>query len=103
MYGSTLWASVRGITAELDGEVVGIAGLAYAKPIQCFSVIKDELKNRPRDIVRAAKLVREMLDESPLPVYATPDVDAPTACKFLTHIGFVPLSDGEYEWPKQYQ
>ena len=87
-YGFGFPYSVRGFAAEHDGEVVGVAGIMYSKPPQCFSKLDDIVKNFPRSVVVAMRVIRELLDRQTVPVYATPDKDEPTANKFLKHVGF---------------
>ena len=103
MYGRTVWASMRGFTAELEGRVIGVAGIAFAKPLQCFCALDDEMKDHPREIVKAVRIVRELLNDVDLPVYATPDEYETTADQFLKHVGFVPISEGMYQWPQPSQ
>ena len=102
MCGGTFPDNIWGITAEEDGEVVGIAGIHYTNPRMCFSNIKQSLKKSPRTIVRMAHAVREVMGKSEVPVYAIADKNEPTAPKFLEHVGFEHLmtsSDGEiYRW-----
>lgn len=99
MYGENLSVSVRGWAAVLDGEVIGIAGVAFSKPLQCFSFLDERMKDYPRKIIEAVKLVRELLASISLPVYATPDEDEKdTADTFLKHVGFVVLHRGVYRW-----
>jgi len=98
MYGENLPMTVRGWAAVLDGEVIGIAGVAFTKPLQCFSFLDERMKDYPRKIIEAVKLVRELLETIQLPVYATPDEDEGTADTFLKHVGFVVLHRGVYQW-----
>ena len=90
--------SVQGIAAELDGEVIGVAGVAYSKPMQWFSVIRDELKRHPRCMVKAMRQMRVLLDDLDVPVFATSDEDEDTAHEFLTHVGFIEIDKGVYQW-----
>ncbi len=99
MYGSPLPQSVIGITAELDGRVLGVAGVAFAKPLQAFSFLSEELKKYPRVIVKAVSRLKELFDSFDLPIYATPDTDeVATADGFLKHVGFEEIEEGVYQW-----
>lgn len=98
-YGFGFPFSVRGFAAEHDGEIVGVAGIMYSKPPQCFSRIDSIMKKFPRSIVVAVRAIRELLDRQTVPVYATPDDDESTAGTFLKHIGFEETTvKGVWKW-----
>lgn len=88
-YGFSFPYSVRGFAAEHENRVVGVAGIMYCKPPQCFSKLDDEIRKFPRAIVEAMKKIRKLLNDQTVPIYATPDVDEPSANTFLQHVGFV--------------
>lgn len=96
IYGHTLPYSVRGIAATIDGELVGATGVLYSNPLQCFSSVSERLRKSPRTIVKAVRLIREILDSYTAPVYAIPDENEPTALGFLKHVGFIKLPDGRH-------
>lgn len=101
MYEQAPTVSLRGYAAELDGRVLGVVGVAYSNPLQCFSMISAELKEHPRQIVEAMRATRQLLDSIEVPVYATPDEDeVATADGFLRHVGFEQLEEGVYRWRK---
>lgn len=80
---------VRMIAMEIDGEVVGIGGLAWLDDgVFAISWLKDAARASPRSILRGAHIVQAMMEEHGGLVYATPDPDEPTAVALLTHIGF---------------
>ena len=101
LYGRPFPASCVGYAAYLGGEVIAAAGIAYVRPAQCFSIMKPEMKDHPRCIVDAIRLLREKLDSVTFSVFATPDVDEETAPGFLRHVGFVEIEEGVYQWPQQ--
>ena len=99
-YGFSLPFSVRGFTAELDGEVLGVAGVMYSSPPQAFSHLDDRVKTDLRFVIRAIRELRELLNDQLVPIYAAPDVDENTANGFLRHVGFQQTEqEGVYVWP----
>lgn len=95
--------SIRGYAAEQDGVVVGVGGIMYSQPLQCFSLITDEMKKDKRAVVKAVRFMRELLNSYSAPVYAIASEDEPTAPGFLKHIGFEQIDEEFYEWPIQQQ
>ncbi len=101
-YGFEFPYSVRGFAAEHNGDIVGVAGIMYSKPPQCFSRIDSVMKSFPRSVVVAVKVIRELLNRQTVPVYATPDEDEPTANTFLKHVGFKETElTGVWKWDQQ--
>ena len=90
--------SFRGLAAELNGECLGVAGVMYTHPAQCFSTLKPEMKSHKRAIVSAVRQLRDILNQSG-EVYAIPSKFEPTARGFLNHVGFVPVKEDLYKWP----
>ena len=105
--GDTYRQSMKAIVVEHKGKPVGIAGVLRTSPAQCFSAMDDILRTSPKTILKVAKALSELLDESQRPVFAIASEDETTAARFLTHIGFKYLtttSQGEvYQWHKQSQ
>lgn len=98
MFQMVPWTTIRGFTAELDGKVIGVAGVAYMDPMQCFSHIDPVMKQYPRQIVEAVRKVRGLLDSLGVRVYATPAEYEETADSFLRHVGFEQIEDGVYAY-----
>ena len=77
--------------AEIDGETVGIGGIAY-RPLPAgpylFSNIKPALERHPRAMIRAAKAFLAGQDQSCM---AFADPARPGSVKFLAHLGFMPV------------
>lgn len=94
-YGFGFPHAVRGFTAEHEGEVIGVAGIMFSRPPQAFSKLNKKI--HPKDIVRAMRLMRQLLNKQSVPIYAMPDEDEPTANGFLRHVGFTEI-DGVYVW-----
>ena len=106
MCGGTFLDNIWAMAVEDDGELMAIAGVRYSNPRMCFGNIKPELKKSPRTIIKLARLVTAVVEESEVPVYAIANEDEPTAPRFLEHVGFEHLmssDDGEiYRWHQQY-
>ena len=101
-YGFGFPFTVRGITAEHEGRIIGGAGIMFSNPPQCFSKLDEEVKDHPRKIVVAMKVIRKLLNSQSVPVYASPDEDEPTANGFLKHVGFEETEvEGVWSWPTQ--
>lgn len=98
MMGRTYPHSIRGFAAERDGVLTGIAGIMYTQPLQCFSTLTDDIKGDKRAIVKAARLMRELLNKCNGDVYAIASHTEPTAPGFLRHIGFDETAEGVYRW-----
>jgi len=80
--------SVRAYVAVLNGEVVGIGGVAFhGKQLVVFSDIKPALKPYPLTIWRGAKKVMGLVKGS---ATALVDPDMATAPRFVKGLGFVP-------------
>lgn len=90
--------SYRGLTAEVDGEVVGIAGVYHGATLEAFSTLTFDTRQNLRLVVKTVHQYRKLLSHYDKPVYATPDPDRPTADKFLEHVGFIKDEDGKYLW-----
>lgn len=101
-WGRTLPGSIRGYVAELDGQVMGIAGLAYApNNIIAFADMAEGGQKYPMTIMRMTKLVKTLLNETRVPVYCNADVKLRNSTKFLEHIGFKPCGGRAYVWSKE--
>lgn len=81
----------RAYAADLDGEVLGLCGVTYqmGKPV-AFSDIRPELRRYRRTLVKAAKMLNDLLDHIGGHVYAVADRDEATAPYLLARLGFVP-------------
>ena len=100
VYGRPLPFTVRGFAGVLDEEVIGVAGIMFARPPQAFCKFTIELKPYRRELIRGIRMLRKLLNEQAVPVYATPDEDAKeTADGFLKFVGFKATEQmGVYVW-----
>jgi len=96
--------TVRGIAAEIDGEVVGVAGVLHGDPPQAFSAMDDRLRPYPKTIMRAARIFRTVLDHYNL-VYAVASAHERNSGAFLERVGFnyshTTYQGRTYLWLKQ--
>lgn len=95
--------TIKGVAWRLDGETVGIAGLAYYKnAVMGFSNIKDEMRPFLKSITTARGImrVRGLIMECKAPVYATAAPEEPTSPALLERLGFIRSEENEglYLW-----
>lgn len=89
--------TVRALAVLQDGELRGVAGYTVeAGRAVVFSKIIGKLP--AVTIVRVAKKVIAMAEESGLPVAAMPDPDIPGSKQFLQYLGFS-FNEGGLTWP----
>ena len=97
--------SIRALVVEHEDRPIGIVGVIHREPMQCFSVVLDELRKSPRSIVKVVKPLRVILDGYMGEIYAIADGDVDSSSRFLEYIGFnhfQTTSQGRiYKWPKQ--
>lgn len=92
-------ASVRAFVAELDGEVLGVAGIAYwPNRIAAFADMKPGGEKYPLTIMRIARRVQALLREVKAPVYCNADPDFPNSPAFLAHVGFEHVGGRTFVW-----
>lgn len=106
LYGERPKVSIRGVAAELDGKVIGVAGIAYLPgQIMVFSDIRDELKQYPVFLMKAGRRFAKMLNKYGRYAVATACPKEKNSAEFLKHIGFTKIgstSDEEvYQWLQQ--
>ena len=93
--------SFRGIVADLDGEVLGIAGVLHTMQLQAFSSIKDELRKYPKTLILGAREFRKILNGYERDIYAIASKEERNSARFLEYVGFEPYHERIYKW--QYQ
>lgn len=94
--------SFRGIVAEIDGKVVGIAGVLHTQPLQAFSNVLPELKKRPKALIMAAREFRKILNSYDSPIYAVADEKEKNSTGYLEYVGFEPYQKRIYRWPTRF-
>lgn len=103
--GDSVSGTVRAIACERNGELLGVAGVMHTSPMQCFLNMTPEMKESPRTIVKAVRMVRKLLDGYIGPVYAIASCEEVTARGFLKHIGFeyvaTTFQGDVYQWHPQ--
>jgi hypothetical protein len=95
--------SYRAWVTELDGQPVGIIGLALTKPrasLFCYfeDALRPHLKSMP--VMRLLKKVEVMFKARGLPVYAIREKNEPKAEAMLQRLGFTLSTelDGDEIW-----
>lgn len=90
-YGRPSPRTFRGWVCLIDDRPAGVVGIYNDGPERVvFSDIKPEHARERRAIVQGIRLVREMYEPSPLPVYAVANPEIPTAQPLLARLGFAP-------------
>jgi len=89
----------KGIVAELDGEIIGIAGVLHTQQLQAFSSIKDELRKYPKMLILAARKFRNILNSYDYPIYAIASENEKNSIGYLEYIGFEYYQGRMYKWP----
>jgi hypothetical protein len=85
----------------IDGEPSAIIGLArWAGYAQFFSEYREPYRRHLKSMVtlRALKLAMQMVEETPLPVYAVAEETEADSVRVLTRLGFVPVTENVYQW-----
>lgn len=80
-------ASVRGVTAVIDGRVVGVAGVTLCDTPEAFSVFSEELRAFPKSIMRAGYALRDIVKTIDRPVYSVADKSVGASERFLSRLG----------------
>lgn len=97
----TFGATNRGWVAELDGEVLGAAGVLHTRPFQAYAMMRPEMKRWPKVMVRAIGMFREMLQEHYTAVYAVADENYPNSMRVLEKAGFQHVDGRVFKWAYQ--
>ena len=90
--------SFRGYAAELDGEVLAIAGVIHTVPLQAFSLMHEGMRKYPKTIIKAIKVFRELLNKYDQPVFAIADEKESNSEKLLMKTGFEPMGGRVFKW-----
>lgn len=95
--------SMRALVADLDGEIIGIAGLVYHDDqMLAFSSIKDEMRRYPVTIMKAAKRFADIINKHGRNVVAVASCGEKNSDEFLSRVGFEFIGetrDGRlYKW-----
>jgi hypothetical protein len=93
-YGMDPPMSFRGYVAEVTGEVVGIGGVFYMNGIPIvFSDMKKDKRLDRKSIVRAIRLLIQLIDSNYRIVFAFPSDEEKTSKALLVKLGFNPSGD----------
>ena len=86
--------TMRAIVLADGDALLGVAGLVrMSDHIQCFSTMNDAARGHKRLLVRAARMVQQMVREVRAPVFAVCSDKEPTAPGLLSALGFKPFND----------
>ncbi len=84
-------ARIQGITAQVDGKVIGLGGLSYRPDgtVIAFAAISEEARKYPAAIHRAGLKAMKLILRSRLPmVVAEAEPGNPAAERWLARLGF---------------
>jgi len=90
--------SVRGMVAELDGEILAVSGVLHSTPLQAFSEIDDKMREYPKVIIKMILSFKDILKHYPLPVYAIANEKEHNSRKVLERVGFKLIEGRTYKW-----
>lgn len=91
--------SFKGIVADQDGEILGIAGVLHTATLQAFSNISDELRKHPKMLILAARQFRDILNSYQQDIYALASDQEKNAAGYLEYVGFEHHKGSIYKWP----
>lgn len=97
-YNEPFVQSLRGIAVEFEGKPVAVAFVINTSPPQAVSWIRDELREYPRAIIKAAREFAKILKRYPCDVYAMADEDEANSENFLKRVGFEHWHERAYVW-----
>ena len=88
------------IVAAVEGDhVFGLAGVYPDKGRQvAFAELGDEIRSRPRDLLRLSKLFVERCIAPLSCAHAVCDENVEAAARFLEHLGFQHVAKGVWQW-----
>jgi hypothetical protein len=94
--------SMRAIVAELDGRVIGLAGLVFrGGQVTVVSALRPEMLAYRKTIMRGARIVAGWARQANAPALADPDY--PNSAKLLARLGFTDMGDTAqgriFGWP----
>ena len=100
MVPNTYGKSMRAIVIEIDGKVMGITGVIHTSPLQCFGEFGDDLRVRPKALVRFANALKPILNSYESAIYCVADEQIEASGRFLEYIGFEKTDGDLYKWPQ---
>lgn len=99
--GSLPPCQIRAMAAEIDGKVVGIAGLAFLRngAVLAFMNAEDAVREHRVKLFRnARRFMRDMAGRGLSKINAVKSDDIAAAERFLKHLGFSHTADGVFQY-----
>lgn len=94
--------SMRGLTAEINGRPVAIAGILHTTPLQVFSTMRDEMRQYPVSIMKMAKSLTGIMKDYDSDLLAIANEKESNSDAFLQRLGFVFIGENDngrfYKW-----
>jgi hypothetical protein len=102
-FGSLPAKTVRGIAVLQDSKLWAVAGvyLSGSRWVMFFELVERPEKfstQEKRIMLLGYRAILSMIEDMPMPVQALADPDVVASDRFLTHLGFVPVSNRIYQW-----
>jgi hypothetical protein len=103
-YGEPQQVTLQAVVMEVEGEIVGIGGLAYdGDKLRAFGDLKPAAFEHKHTIARAARMIAGMAGRACGPVFTAADPQYAESPKLLRRLGFKPFGhDGDkevFKWP----
>jgi hypothetical protein len=100
MMPDTFGKSLRAVVVDDGGRLIGMAGVIHTVPLQCFGEFGDELRSKPRVLLKLADALKVILNSYTTTVYVCADDEIEASGRFLEYVGFEKV-EGEdlYRWP----
>ncbi|MFK7942613.1 MAG: hypothetical protein AB8B85_06850, partial [Paracoccaceae bacterium] len=95
--------SMRAWVADLDGEVIGMAGhYMHGEFVMVFSTMTEKMREFPITIMRASRDFMASFRRTGLPAICVASPDEENSCAFLERLGWSHIGTGDlgevYRW-----
>lgn len=80
--------TVRGLAVELEGKIIGVAGILHSSPLQAFSSMDDKLREYPKTIIKVMRMFKNILSNYKSQVHAIASEKEYNSTKVLERVGF---------------
>ena len=95
-YGKQFQWTMRGVAAEVDGQLVGISGILHSQPLQLFSNLDQQIRKHPKLFVKAARELKKIMALYDAPILAKADNTVESSGRYLEYLGFTHAQDNIY-------
>lgn len=85
---------------DLDGEIIGVAGVLHTPFKQAFSSMTDEMRHYPKTIMKVGHKMRKILNSYNEDIYAVASDREDNSKAFLERVGFKHYDGEVYVWTR---